>query len=327
MNRLPIDDRPGDVFTYSTAIGYEEGVSRRDPSPVIRVGSEFHVWYSRAAADASGHDVSICHATSEDGRNWTEKGEALSCGGPGAWDEQGVSSPTILVAEGRYFLYYTAAAKTPDNDGGEPNGTATAIGVAFADSPRGPWTRFSDDPVLRPGEDDLPPVETPGDGRLSLWPEADEVWDSHSVSHACLLVRGGSYWVYYQGRRKGLSPGETGMGLAIAPHPTGPFEKHRANPVLEGTEGVCLWPQRRGVAALVAPAGPAGGTLQYSADGVRFVSQAEVTPPAAPGPFREDHFASDVWGKGITWGLCHNLTARPKPFLMRFDCDLRAVEW
>jgi hypothetical protein len=49
--------------------------------------------------------------------------------------------------------------------------------------------------------------------------------------------------------------------------------------------------------------------------------------PVAAGPFVPDAFTDTKYGKGITWGLCHNTLAETGPstshsLLMRFDCDL-----
>ena len=35
-------------FSYRPALPYEAGVSRRDPSPVVRAGGRYHAWYSRS---------------------------------------------------------------------------------------------------------------------------------------------------------------------------------------------------------------------------------------------------------------------------------------
>jgi len=290
-------------FTYRTAIPYEAGVSRRDPSPVLRVGSLYHVWYSKSTADPSGYAAGVFHATSGDGREWAEVGEAIPKGPEGAWDAHGVFTPTTLIAEGRYWLYYTAVPDPFDSDDGGPNATPTAIGVAVADTPDGPWRKFEGNPILRPG--------------------AEGEWDSMRVDDACLIVRGGRYWLYYKGRELRLAPAQTKMGLAVADAPVGPFVKHPANPLIHSGHEVCVWCHREGVAALVAPAGPQGGTVQYSTDGIHFTPRAKVRPPSAPGPFRTDGYADTPYGAGITWGLCQN-HSRGWPFLQRFDCDLTA---
>ena len=85
--------------------------------------------------------------------------------------------------------------------------------------------------------------------------------------------------------------------------------------------------QGEGVAALVQPNGPEGGTLQYSRDGVHFRRIAEVRPPQAPGPYRADDFRDDRAGDGIEWGLHIGLRSRPLPFLERFTCTQLAGDW
>ncbi len=288
-------------FVYSEAIGYEEGITRRDPSPVIRVGKLYYVWYSKATADESGYYASVWYATSPDGHKWTEQGEALGKGGFGAWDENGVFTPTTLVAGGRFYLFYTAVPSPFDNDNGGMAATPTAIGVAAADSPEGPWEKYDKNPVLLPGE--------------------KCEFDSHRIDDACIIVRNKKYWLYYKGRQLGLTPRETKMGVAISENPTGPYVKYDSNPVISSGHEVCVWPHGTGVAALVSPTGPEGGTVQYSQDGLHFKVKGKIKPPAAPGPYRQDNY-QEGWGPGIVWGICHNLS-KDRPFLMRFDCRFK----
>jgi len=289
-------------FTYSPALGPEEGVTRRDPSPVIRVGDLHYVWYSRTESSPDGYSATVWWATSADGHTWTEQGEAVGCGPPGAFDEHAVFTPSILAAGGRYYLFYTAVPEPFTNDGGGPRGTRTAIGVATADLPGGPWSRLGSEPVLRTSDD-------------------PDHFDSHRVDDSCLIARQGRYWLYYKGRQMQRTPGQTRMGLAISDTPEGPYTRCDQNPVLDSGHEVCVWPHGPGVGCLVAPTGPQGGTLQYSDDGVHFRRCAEVDPPSAPGPRRDDAFA-DGAGPGIAWGLCQELRGQ-WPYLRRFDCDLR----
>ena len=185
-------------------LGPETGVCRRDPSDVIRVGDQFFVWYTKVS-DApgvfqypSGYSGELWYAMSKDGHHWQEQGLCLRKGGERDWDGHGVFTPGILVADGHYYLFYTAV--------GNPMSiaTPTAIGVAAADSPRGPWRKFARNPILRPSTD---PAQ----------------FDSFRVDDACLLVRGGEYWLYYKGRQAGHSPKETKWGVAIAKSPMGPY--------------------------------------------------------------------------------------------------------
>lgn len=291
-------------FTYRTAIPYEPGVTRRDPSPVIRVGSTYYVWYTKATVDPSGYYGVVWYATSPDGCEWTERGEAIPTGPDDAWDGNGVFTPTTLVVGSTYYLFYTAVPKPFDNDNAGPNGTPTAIGVAVADTPDGPWVKFSGNPNLRPGTGDAV--------------------DTHRVDDACLIVRDDKYWMYYKGRQKGLTPAETKTCLAVADHPTGPYEKSPLNPIIASGHEVCVWPHGHGVAAIIAPCGPDANTIQYSVDGLHFRRVADVHPPSAPGPYREDNYTEGP-GPGITWGLCQDTRSADRPFLLRFECDLRSL--
>ena len=290
-------------FEYSEAhgLGYEQGITRRDPSCIISVDGLFHVWYTRTPFGPSGYDATVWHATSKDSVHWEERGEALPRGAVGEWDEQSVFTPNILVAGSRYYLFYTSVGKPYSED------SLTAIGVAFAESPNGPWTKFAGNPVLRTGP--------------------DSAWDSHRVDDACLVVRHGRYWLYYKGRQKGLSPRETRMGLAVAEEPLGPYKKVEENPLIEGGHEVCVWRQGTGVAALVQPNGPEGGTLQYSEDGIHFRRCAAVRPPQAPGPYRADFFEDEQPGAGIEWGLHINLRSGQLPFLERFASSQLTGNW
>jgi beta-xylosidase len=286
-------------FTYGPAFPHEKGMTRRDPSPVVLVNGLYHVWYTRNPEADHGFSGTIWHAVSADGFQWKEEGEALGKGGPGAFDECGVFTPTLLIADGTYHLYYTAM---PIGWYADRETTKGAIGLATAPSPFGPWTRFGGSPVLKTS-DDL------------------EAFDSLRVDDAVIIKRAGRYWMYYKGRPMGKPWTATQMGVAFADHPTGPWQKHQGNPIVGSGHEVCVWPHGKGVGCLVSDVGPEGNSLQFSEDGLHFFKIMDAYPPRAPGPFRTDGFA-EVAGEGITWGLCIGEDAE-RPYLQRFDCDLR----
>uniref|UniRef100_UPI003565C1BD family 43 glycosylhydrolase n=1 Tax=Pontiella sp. TaxID=2837462 RepID=UPI003565C1BD len=233
-------------------IGPHEKVSRRDPSDVIKVGDLFYVWYSRGPVK-TGYNATVWYATSPDGINWTEKGEAVAKGGAGAWDESSVFTPNILVAEGKYWLFYTGTSKNPEI---KPD---SKIGIAVSESPDGPWKKLAANPVLKNSDN-------------------PEDFDSHLVDDACLIVRDGKYWFYYKGRQKGKSARETQMGLAIAEKPGGPYIRHPENPVIPGNHEVLVWPQGSGVAAMIGTTGPKEiiNSVLYAEDGVNFTKTHRV---------------------------------------------------
>ena len=292
------------LYSPADGLGPEQGVMRRDPSDIIQVRDLYYVWYTRSYV-SHGYDATIWYATSADGHTWTEKGEALPRGPEGSWDAQSVFTPNILVAEGRYWLFYTAVPEPFNNQGNKV--TKSAIGIAVADSPDGPWKKLATNPALRC---------------------SDELrdFDSMRVDDACLIVRNGKYWLYYKGRQWDNTPANTKMGVALAERPEGPYEKHTGNPVIAGGHEVLVWPLNDGVAAMVN-IGPEGlrRTLQYAPDGFRFSKLMDLKDvPSAPGAYRPEAFTNSGKGRMIEWGVHIGRRKGYLPFIERFDCQWEA---
>ena len=286
-------------------IGAEPGVMRRDPSDVIKVGDLYYVWYSKGTI-SPGYDATVWYATSTDGHKWTEKGEALAQGEPGTWEGESVFTPNMLVAEGRYWLFYTG---TSNDFHKKPFSPDSRIGIAVADSPDGPWERLATNPALTNSDN-------------------NDEFDSHLVDDACLITRNGKYCLYYKGRQQGKGPGKTQMGLAIAEHPQGPYVKHESNPVIPGNHEVLVWPQGTGVAAMIGTTGPKSITnsIMYAADGVNFSKTGNVKKgPWAGGAYRPEAFTQSGKGSIPKWGveIGRNRGKKTKgsklPFIRRFD--------
>lgn len=282
-------------------IGAETGVMRRDPSDIIKADDLFYVWYSKGKI-SPGYDATVWYATSTDGLKWTEQGMALAKGKPGSWEGASVFTPNILVAEGRYWLFYTGTSRK-FGKGFNPD---SKIGVAVSDSPDGPWQRLATNPALTNSD-------TPAD------------FDSHLVDDACLIVREDKYWLYYKGRQLGKSPGQTQMGLAIADHPQGPYVKHEACPVIPGNHEVLVWPQGTGVAAMIGTTGPKEITnsILYAEDGIHFSKTHHVkNGPWAGGAYRPEAFTQSGTGELPKWGVEIGKSKGKKgrlPFIQRFD--------
>ncbi|RME43194.1 MAG: hypothetical protein D6791_16015 [Chloroflexi bacterium] len=322
-----------------TGIGKEEGITRRDPSTVVRIGDTYYVWYTRRQTaydrdplnrppyraeqswEVPVYDwdlAEIWYATSKDGFHWQERGVAVPRGPRGGYDERSVFTPDILVANGNFYLYYQAV------DYPYVNRTRNTIGMSWAESPDGPWHRWPE-PVLRPGE----PGEWLGDD------DSNEVirygaWDSHKVHDPFILVRDGKFWLYYKGQPMGWGTRYCrgiGWGVAIAERPEGPFIKSPLNPITNSGHETCLFPYGEGVLAICGHDGPEKDTIQYAADGLNFEVVAHVVlPPCAAGPFAPDSYDNTKNGRGITWGLAHIATEelkRGNSYIVRFDCNLR----
>ncbi|WP_283432129.1 family 43 glycosylhydrolase [Neorhodopirellula lusitana] len=284
--------------TAIEGIGEETGVMRRDPSDIIQVDGVYYVWYSKGKI-SPGYDATVWYATSEDGHKWTEKGIALAKGEPGSWEGASVFTPNILVAEDRYWLFYTGTSR----EFGKGFNPDSKIGIAVSDSPDGPWDRLETNPALKNSDD-------PAD------------FDSHLVDDACLLTREGKYWFYYKGRQLGKGPGQTQMGLAIADKPQGPYVRNEGNPVIPGNHEVLVWPQGKGVAAMIGTTGPKEITnsVLYAEDGVHFSKTHNVkNGPWAGGVYRPEAFTQSGNGELPKWGVEIGRAKGKLPFIKRFD--------
>jgi len=321
-------------FQPAKGIGLEEGVTRRDVSDVIRVGDIYYIWYSRVdhrklrpelrQLKASGYVATIWYAISKDeGYTWEEKGEALGVGAKGQFDSFAVFTPNIVKFDGKYYLYYTAIKPSYEKKFLFENNSATdrtAIGLAVAESPEGPFKRIKNNPVL---------VPTAPSKDKSI-PSA---FDSYRVDDAALLVRDFDddgdldIGLYYKGRNLDDGPRgweKTCMGLAIA---EGPESKYvRANggkPILTSSHEVMIWPQREGVATYASIT----QTFEYAPDGVDFLTHRlgqKATPkPIAPGCYRVDLTKPVSYGQGINWGISMKDPGGPCPYLVRFEVDLQ----
>ncbi|MFY0625793.1 MAG: glycoside hydrolase [Reichenbachiella sp.] len=331
-----MDDRDNEFFTnfkysYITGIGKDEGVSRRDPSKIIKHEGKYYVWYTRRETkidpvgmiDATDEipavdwDLAeIWYATSDDGFEWVEQGVAVPRAKKGMYGDRALTTTDILVFKDKYYLFY----QTFTGPFSSKKGDHCDVSMAWADSPVGPWTKGTK-PVIELG------------GR-------DE-WDEGAIHDPHPLVYRGKIWLFYKGQpRKG---GENNwlvraQGVAIADDPMSPFVKSNLNPILNSGHETCIFPWDEGLVALLLVDGPEKNTVQYAADGIDFKMMASLNcPPISPGPYCPDVFSDNGDGKGFTWGLSHvtdhillpindakndRRIVSKKSFLIRFDCDL-----
>ena len=250
------------IYSPVQGLGPEEGVERGDPSDIIKVGSLYYVWYWKIGKNVRW---AVWYATSQDGYTWTEKGEAIPPGKEGSWDDKGCFTPGVLVANNKYYLFYTGV-NNPYRDP-DLERSKTRIGIASSDSPGGPWTKLSTNPIMVPSNDHAQ-------------------FDSHRVDDSSVIVRNGKYWLYYKGRQWGKSFRETKMGVAIADKPEGPYVKYKNNPVVPGGHEVLVWAQGKGVATVIGKYGPKDvrKSIMYAEDGLNFTKTHNFTNIGADVP-------------------------------------------
>lgn len=290
---------------------YEEGVIRRDPSAVLKIGETYYVWYTKGEGPTVGFDsgnpdakvfpwdlTEVWYATSADGWTWEEQGLAVGRGPSGSYDDRAVFTPEIFEHHGIYYLVYQTV-KAP-----YVVRVKNTIGMAVSDSPYGPWEKLPA-PILAPSENGQWLGDE--DDRFSVVTQGD--FDSHKVHDPCLIYYRDKFYLYYKGERMGermtFGGREISWGVAIADQPEGPYVKSPYNPVTNSGHEVCVWHYQGGVAALLTTDGPEKNTIQYAPDGINFeIVSVLKGAPEAIGLYRcPNPDASPL--EGLRWGLCH----------------------
>ena len=304
------------------AIAYEEGVVRRDPSAILKIGDTYYVWYSKSYGPTQGFagDIEndkvfpwdrcdIWYATSKDGWTWKEQGIAVKRGEKGEYDDRSVFTPEVMEWKGKYYLCYQAV-KSPY--------TVRTIGMACADSPEGPWVK-TEKPVLEPSN--TGEWEGDEDNRFKVVSKGD--FDSHKVHDPCIIPYKGKFYMYYKGERMGeeITWGgrEIKHGVAIAENPMGPYVKSEYNPISNSGHEVCVWPYKGGIASLITTDGPEKNTLQWSPDGINFEIMSVVKgAPHAIGLNRSADAEKEPT-EILRWGLTHIYNSSDYQSIMRFS--------
>lgn len=134
----------------------------------------------------------------------------IKTGGEGEWDEYIMEASDAFKDFGKYYFYYHAIGKDKDR---WPRGYR--LGVAIADHPLGPFTKYEGNPILDHGPDDS--------------------WDDQHVACAMVMkVELDKYYMWYcAGDVKSKWPEKESIGLATASSPLGPWKKYEGNPVLK----------------------------------------------------------------------------------------------
>ncbi len=312
------------VYDLKGDLAYEEGVVRRDPSAVIKVDGKYFVWYSRSTGPTDGFGgnieeekvfpwdrCDIWYATSEDGWTWKEEGLAVERGPKGAYDDRSVFTTEIMVHDGKYYLCYQTV-KSPYNVR-----VKNQVGLAWADSPHGPWTK-SEKPILSPAENGV----WKGTEQNRHLVEKKGDFDSHKVHDPCILPYNGKFYLYYKGEQMGeeitFGGRQIRHGVAIADNPLGPYVKSPYNPISNSGHEICVWLQDGGVASLITTDGPEKNTIQFAPDGINFNIMAVIKDaPHAIGLNRE--LSTGEPFKIFEWGLTHQYMNSNYQYIRRFE--------
>lgn len=222
-----------------------------DPTVIRAADGAFYAYTTEATYDGKPSLYPILK--SADLVSWTKVGDVFSQ--PPAWASVDFWAPHILQRGGKYYLYYAAKARE--------TGT-TAIGVAVADNPAGPFTDkgspvilgagfYTIDPfILEDGDklylyygSDRKPIivtELTPDGMNVQGQETQVLLPSLKFDGYEMLVEGpwvikreGYYYLFYSGDDCCDGP-HYAVLVARSKSPLGPFEKAPHNPILAASD-------------------------------------------------------------------------------------------
>jgi uncharacterized repeat protein (TIGR01451 family) len=277
------------VFTTGTSGSWDElGVSH--PS-VIKVGSTYMMWY---AGDDGTNPTRIGLATSPNGIDWTRELTNPILSPTSAWEEMGVSRPSVLLDGSVYKMWYTGV------------NNAGTIRIGYATSPDGiNWQKYGGNAVL-------------GEG-------AADSWDDEDVSSPTVIKVGNTYHMWYGGY-----DGSTyRIGHAISSNGI-KWDKDPSNPVLDVGD-VGDWDWLSAYSPEITKLGGdfrlwySGETLPQawqtghaeSSDGANWTRKGMLIPEGLPGTFdtnSADHpgvildgSTYKIWYSGLDDGYTYNI--------------------
>ena len=208
-----------------------------DPAPIVHDGVVYLY---------TGHDEDDAHRftmhdwqcySSTDMANWTDHGPVASLKTfPWAKQDNGAWASQVIERNGKFYLYATVFAP------------GSAIGVAVADKPTGPFVDALGGPLLRRNNCIDPTVFIDDDGQAWLYWGNPELWyvklNKDMISTSGEIVKDPSFakvkgqpdpfhyqegpWAYKRGGRYYMAYASTccpeGIGYAMSESPTGPWD-------------------------------------------------------------------------------------------------------
>jgi len=189
---------PNPILTGSAPGTWDE--HNLEACNVFKDGETYYLYYHAQPKDSDrwphlGYRLGVATAPHPLGP-WTkyEDNPVIDSGPEGSWDSGSVACAAVLKEEGgKFYMWYWAS-------GGN-------IGLAHADNPLGPWTKYENNPILL---------------------------DFGYVGGVVKVD--GKYRMYNEYPISDSSPDQGPFALATADKPEGPWEKYEGNPILPAGE-------------------------------------------------------------------------------------------
>lgn len=260
---IRITDKKEEDISYVGENSYlvDANLWQESPTRIIYHDGKFHTIIMHIGRKPGDREsAENIYITSDDGLKWTVEG-IVPNGEPGSWDDKWREGAQIVKFDGKFWMFYSGRSTNPESR----NKYGGGVGLLVADSPKGPWKRAVEEPLILPSED----------------PSA---WDHDYVNNPYPVYFNGKWFIYYKSSNEKMFGGSTNGGVAIADSITGPYSKHENNPLFDA-HGSWAWVYRGGIAVLPFRS----GKIHWSPDGVRFTN---VYTPEKPGGYKAPLFSA-----------------------------------
>lgn len=157
------------VFKGTSTTSWDTYVHQFD---VVELNGTYYMYYSGSNTTSTNSTWHIGLATSTDGLNWTRyASNPILKAGVDSYDYYGLTDPTVLVANGTWYIWY----------GGNQNGTSLDIDICYATSTDGyNWSKYASNPILRNNDN-------------------NSVWNGIAVRPQSITIMNGTFNLYYSG--------------------------------------------------------------------------------------------------------------------------------
>jgi predicted GH43/DUF377 family glycosyl hydrolase len=181
---------------------------------VLFDGEMYHMWYSGYNDNPS----CIGYATSADGISWTKYDDPTTIDPPydesdpvlfpgllGTYDDEAVASPSVILVDDLYHMWYAGDGEPSDPGHSEICHATSSDGIM--------WTKDTLNPVVNRG--------------------VNGTWDDYWLFEPCVVFDGEIYHMWYCAWHGNWPPDRVRIGHATAPHPDSSWTKDPNNPVLD----------------------------------------------------------------------------------------------
>ncbi|MDH5506965.1 MAG: hypothetical protein OEZ02_07065 [Anaerolineae bacterium] len=180
----------------------------------------FEAWVSPDGNSSENTGIGRATAQGPSGPWTTDDAQVLLKGNGGAWDDRGITSPTVIKTDDGYIMYYSGW-----------NSRYLGGLIGMASSVDGiTWTKYDDQATIRGGRFESDPV---------FIPDKTSLWDSGALENPKVWQTEGGWVMAYVGSPEFFSGGAISTRIGYATSSDGiSWTRSEDNPIYEVDEAV-----------------------------------------------------------------------------------------